>query len=244
VTARARVQRPHAGTAKSAARSRTKATAATQLAGPRFRRQLPEERRRALVLATIECLKRYGHEGLSVRTISAAAGVSAGLINHHFPNKHELVAAAYRYFNNELVGAILAAVAHAADSPRARLQGFLNASFSPPNLDADVLAVWVVFWGLYRHSRLIQRVHHETYEDYVRLVRSVLADLMKEAGTKGARASRADLRLAAIGLTALVDGLWLEWCLEPGTFRPADAIALCEAWVDSLTQHPRGPALE
>lgn len=224
--------------------SRLKAAPAAQGAGPRFRRQLPEERRRALILATIECLKRYGHEGLSVRTISAVAGVSAGLINHHFPNKDELVAAAYRYFNNELVGAMLAAVARATDSPRARLQAFLNASFSAPNLDADVLAVWVVFWGLYRHSRLIQRVHHETYEDYVRLVRSMLADLMKEARSKQARASPADLRLAAIGLTALVDGLWLEWCLEPGTFRPADAIALCEAWVDSLTQHPRGPALE
>lgn len=235
MTAPPRVQRPHAGTPRSSARSRTKATPATRTAGPRFRRQLPAERRRALILATIECLKRFGHEGLSVRTISAAAGVSAGLINHHFPNKDELVAAAYRHFNSELVGGMLAAVASAADSPRARLHAFLNASFSPPNLDADALAVWVVFWGLYRHSRLIQRVHHETHEDYVRLVRSMLADFMKEARTKEARASRADLRLAAIGLSALVDGLWLEWCLEPGTFRPAAAVALCEAWVRSLT---------
>jgi TetR/AcrR family transcriptional regulator, transcriptional repressor of bet genes len=215
---------------------------------PRFQRQLPEERRRTLILATIECLKREGHEGLSVRNISAAAGVSVGLINHHFPNKDELVAAAYRYFNNELVGAMLAAVAGAPDSPRARLHAFLNASFSPPNLDADVLAVWVVFWGLYRHSRLIQRVHQETYEDYVRLVRGMLAELMKEArgsGARGkaARSATADLRLAAIGLTALVDGLWLEWCLEPGTFRPAEAIALCEAWVDSLTHAQSGSSL-
>jgi TetR/AcrR family transcriptional regulator, transcriptional repressor of bet genes len=205
---------------------------------PRFRRQLPEERRQALILATIECLKRNGHEGLSMRNISAAAGVSVGLINHHFPNKDELVAAAYRYFNNELVGAMLAAVGRATDSPRARLHAFLTASFSAPNLDADVLAVWVVFWGLYRHSRLIQRVHHETYEDYVRLVRGLLAELMKEARPGAAHAPRADLRLAAIGLTALVDGLWLEWCLEPGTFRTGDAIALCETWVDSLTRHP------
>ena len=244
MTAPTRGRRPRSAAPARTARPRTQGRAATAPAGPRFRRQLPEERRRALILATIACLKRYGHEGLSVRTISAAAGVSAGLINHHFPNKDQLVAAAYRYFNNELVGAMLAAVASAADSPRARLQAFLNASFSPPNLDADVLAVWVVFWGLYRHSRLIQRVHHETHEDYVRLVRSMLAELMQEARSKEARAARADLRLAAIGLTALVDGLWLEWCLEPGTFRPADAIALCEAWVESLTQHPRGSALE
>ncbi len=135
---------------------------------PRFERQLPEQRRRALIDATISCLKRYGHDGLSIRTISAAAGVSVGLINHHFPNKDELVAAAYRHFNSELVEGMQAAVARAADSPRARLRAFLESSFAPPNLDADVLAVWVVFWGLYRHSPLIQRVHHETYQGYVR----------------------------------------------------------------------------
>ncbi len=185
---------------------------------PRFERQLPQQRRRALIEATIECLKRYGHEGLSIRTISAQAGVSVGLINHHFPNKNQLIAAAYRHFNSELVGGLLAAVERA----------FLEASFCPPNLDQDALAVWVVFWGLYRHSRLIQRVQRETYRGYVRLLRGMLAERLGQAR------ARPNLRLAAIGLTALLDGLWLEWCLEPGTFRPAEAVALCEAWVESL----------
>src|SRR5215469_13332417 len=143
----------------------------------RFVRQLPQVRRRALIEATIECLKRHGHEGLSIRTISAQAGVSVGLINHHFPNKDELVAAAFSHFNRELVDTLKAATTR-ADTPAARLRAFLEASFSPPNLDADVLTVWVVFWGLYRHSRPIQRVQRETYSDYVRLVRGLLADLL------------------------------------------------------------------
>jgi AcrR family transcriptional regulator len=216
---------------------------------PRFERQLPEVRRRALIDATIECLKRYGHEGLSIRTISAQAGVSVGLINHHFPNKDELVAAAYRHFNAELVGGMQAAVARAPDTPQARMRAFLQASFSPPNLDADVLAVWVVFWGMYRHSRLIQRVQKETYQAYVDLLHGMLEALVQEArGKRPAKARPApsgatlDLRLAAIGLTALLDGLWLEWCLEPGTFRPAEAMLLCEAWIASLCQRAVGGA--
>jgi len=219
---------------------------------PRFERQLPQVRRRALIDATIECLKRYGHEGLSIRTISAQAGVSVGLINHHFPNKDELIAAAYRHFNGELVGGMQAAVERAGKSPTVRLRAFLEASFSPPNLDADVLAVWVVFWGLYRHSRLIQRVHDETYRSYVTLVRGMLAELLPpRSSSRSTRAApgapdapAVDLRLAAIGLTALLDGLWLEWCLEPGTFRPAEAVALCEAWVASLVRRAGGAALE
>jgi TetR/AcrR family transcriptional regulator, transcriptional repressor of bet genes len=199
----------------------------------RFERQLPQVRRQALIAATIECLKRYGHDGLSIRTISAQAGVSVGLINHHFPNKDELVAAAYRHFNGELIAGMQAAVARAGDSAEARLHAFLQASFSAPNLDADVLAVWVVFWGLYRHSRLIQRVHRETYQGYVQLVRGMLAELLPPARGRRRRPG-VDLRMASIGLTALLDGLWLEWCLEPGTFRPAEAVALCEAWIGSL----------
>ncbi len=66
---------------------------------PRFERHEADVRRKALVEATIESLKRHGHEGLSVRRISAEAGVSIGLINHHFPNKNALVAEAYRHFN-------------------------------------------------------------------------------------------------------------------------------------------------
>ena len=39
-------------------------------------------------------------------------------------------------------------------------------------------------------------------------------------------------RLAAIGLTAIIDGLWLEWCLSSETFSADEAILLCEQWVD------------
>jgi TetR/AcrR family transcriptional regulator, transcriptional repressor of bet genes len=224
---------------------RTRATPALASPGevrrPRFQRQLPERRRAALIAATIECLKRYGHEGLSIRTISAQAGVSVGLINHHFPNKDELVAAAYRHFNRELVDGVKAAVASAPAEPAARLRAFLEASFSPPNLDANALAVWVVFWGMYRHSRPIQRVQRATYTDYVRLVRGLLVDLIgKGDGGRGRGKGGVNLRLAAIGFTALLDGLWLEWCLEPGKFRPREAVALCEGWVDALGRRAAG----
>jgi AcrR family transcriptional regulator len=219
---------------------------------PRFARQPPPVRRQALIEATIECLKRYGHDGLSIRTISAQAGVSVGLINHHFPNKNELVAAAYRHINASLIAGMQAAVARAGKSPQARLRAFLEAWFSPPSLDADALAVWLVFWGLYRHSRLIQRVHRETYLDYVNMLRGLLAELLPPArsargarvrpGVRGSRSAQVDLRLAAIGLTALLDGLWIEWCLEPGRFRPAEAVELCEEWVARLVRRASAAA--
>jgi TetR/AcrR family transcriptional repressor of bet genes len=198
-------------------------------ATPRFERKLPDERRLALIEATIECLKKFGHDGLSIRRISAQAKVSIGLINHHFPTKDALVAEAYRHFNTELVGYLQRANADSSGSPRKQLRAFFKASITPPNLDSEVLAVWVVFWGLYRHSKDIQRVQSETYHGYVDLLRGMLADLEREGGEL-----RFSLRLAAIGLTALIDGLWLEWCLDPDNFEPDEAVQLCEAWVDRL----------
>jgi TetR/AcrR family transcriptional repressor of bet genes len=198
---------------------------------PRFARQLPDARRQALIDATIECLKQHGHEGLSVRKISAQAGVSIGLINHHFPNKDELVAQAYRHFNSTLVAGLKKAIDKAPPNPRDRLSAFITASFSPPNLDQDVLNAWVVFWSMYRHSKEIQRVHGETYQAYLELIHSMLTDLEREAGRLSL-----PLRLATIGLTALLDGLWLEWCLDPDTFKPEEAVILCDGWVARLHQ--------
>ncbi len=77
-----------------------------------------------------------------------------------------------------------------------------------------------------RHSREIQRVHDETYGDYVGLVRSMLTGLAKQEG-----ALRLNQRTAAIGLIALLDGLWLECCLDPEDFSRRDAIRICEAWI-------------
>ena len=197
----------------------------------RYERRVASDRREALVEAAIESLKRYGHEGLSVRRIAAEAGVSIGLINHHFPNKDALVTESYRSFSRQLTANFEAAVESAGPVPRARLRAFFKAVFSRPNLDPQVLTAWVVFWGLSQVSPVMRAVHEEEGRGYADLLGSLLRELAKESGRL-----RFDTRLATIGLTALLDGLWLEWCLEPENFRPAEAAALCEVWIDKLTR--------
>ena len=52
------------------------------------------------------------------------------------------------------------------------------------------------------------------------------------AGIQGWKGFDADL--AAISLSALLDGLWLESGLNPGTFSPQQGVQICEAWVEGL----------
>lgn len=196
---------------------------------PRFERQLASDRRDALIDAAIESLKRHGQEGLSVRRIAAEAGVSIGLINHHFPNKDSLVAESYRRFSRRITASFEDAVNAAGPDPRARLRAFFRAVFARPNLDPEVLTAWLVFWGLLQVSPAMRAVHEKEGRGYGDLLGRLLTDLEKRSG----RASF-DTRLATIGLTALLDGLWLAWCLNPEDFKPAEGATLCETWIDRL----------
>ncbi len=171
----------------------------------------------------------YGHDGVSVRRISKAAGVSIGLINHHFPSKSGLIAEAYETLALSLQDALRAQAENAALLPRERLSEFFRASFAPQLLDPQLFNVWVVFWSMVAHSREIRAVHDRTYDQY----RSILGTLLGELVKSGA-APPLNLRSAAIALSALLDGLWVELSLSPETFKPREAIAICEDWVNAL----------
>jgi TetR/AcrR family transcriptional repressor of bet genes len=202
---------------------------ATKRSIPKFHRKAPAVRREALIEATLRCLKEYGHEGVSVRRISAAAGVSIGLINHHFPSKSGLVAETYETLALSLQDSIRRQAENRAALPRDRISGFFRASFAPELLDPQLFNVWLVFWSMVAHSPEIREVHDRTYGKY----RSTLESLLGQLAQSGA-APHFKLRPAAIALAALLDGLWVELSLSASTFKPREAIALCEDWVNAL----------
>jgi TetR/AcrR family transcriptional regulator, transcriptional repressor of bet genes len=202
---------------------------ATKRHVPKFHRATPAVRREALVEATLRCLKQFGHEGVSVRRISAAAGVSIGLINHHFPSKSGLIAETYETLALSLLDSIRRQADDKSFSPRERLSNFLRASFAPEILDPQLFNVWLVFWSMVAHSAEIRSVHSRTYGKY----REVLESLLGELVDSGA-APPFKLRPAAIALSALLDGFWVELSLSPTVFKPREALALCEDWINAL----------
>ena len=196
---------------------------------PKFHRATPAVHREALVDATLRCLKQFGHEGVSVRRISAAAGVSIGLINHHFPSKSGLIAETYETLALSLLDSIRSQAENKAVSPRERLSNFFRASFAPEILDPQLFNVWLVFWSMVAHSAEIRAVHFSTYGKYRAVLESLLGQLVDSGAAPPFR-----LRPAAIALSALLDGFWVELSLSPTVFKPREAIALCEDWVNAL----------
>lgn len=180
-----------------------------------FTREAPDVRRQALVAAAEAVLAREGVGGTSVRTICAEAGVSPGLLRHYFEGVDDLIAAAYEAVSQRIDAALDAALASAEPTPRGRLLAYMSASFAPPVLDERLLAAWVGFWSLVRTKPRMAAIHAASYADF----RARLETLLAEAGAR-------ETRLAAIALTATVDGLWLELCLDPTTFSPDEARAI------------------
>jgi TetR/AcrR family transcriptional repressor of bet genes len=202
---------------------------ATKRHVPKFHRATPAVRREALVDATLRCLKRFGHEGVSVRRISAAAGVSIGLINHHFPSKSGLIAETYETLALSLLDSIRRQAENKSVTPRQRLSNFFRASFAPEILDPQLFTVWLVFWSMVAHSAEIRAVHFSTYAKYRAVLESLLGQLVESGASPAFK-----LRPAAIALSALLDGFWVELSLSPTIFKPREAISLCEDWVDAL----------
>jgi len=202
----------------------------------KFSRQAPEQRRRALLDATLKCLEERGAERTSIRSICREAGVSLGLVNHHYQSKDALIADAYEQVSNDLLATLTEAVEAEGGNPRQRLSAFFRASFSPVFLDSGLLRTWLSFWSMTHKSELIASVHDRTYGAYLATLEGLLQGLARDDAN-----SRLDTRLAAIGLSGMLDGLWLEWCLNPSTFTPDEGVRLCEAFLDGLLATGMGP---
>ena len=200
---------------------------------PAFSRADPDARRQSLIEATARVLARDGASGASARTIAQEGGVSAGLIAHHFGGVDALVAATYAHVGDRVGAALEAAVASAGDAPRARLHAYVVASFAPPIADRALLATWTAFWGLVIARPDIAALHDAGYARYRERLEALLADCGLAAPAR---------RRAAVAITALVDGLWLELCLSPDVLDAAEARAIVEGVLPSMLASDAPPS--
>lgn len=187
--------------------------------------------------AAVASLAERGVGAVSVRDVAARAGVSPGLLRHHFGGFANLLAEAYRHMVQSVDARLDAVIAEAGSDPAARMQAFLQASLQPPIVDRELMAAWLGFWGLVHSDPAAAAVHAETYGGYRTRIEGLLS------GLAAARGAQVDIRLAAIGLSAVLDGLWLELCLDPSTFTPDEAVraaaALVEGFFGSAAQPPK-----
>ena len=183
----------------------------------------PSER---LIDAVVELLVSDGYEGISIRRVASAAGVSIGAVQHHFPTKDALLTAAMERVEERF---------------RQRLGRRVDAGASPPEVlraVADELlgagrerrsasVVWLV--------RLARAAVHEPTAAQHRREWQEVEDLLAHL-VRGARPDldEGSARDEATALLALLDGLASALVVEPARVTDERGRALLERHLDAL----------
>lgn len=195
-----------------------------------FRRAPDFERRRDMIEATLDCIADLGIEGTTVRAVAARAGISNGLIRHHFESKQNLIMAAYRRTIEMMTQPALDILEQPGGTPHQRLTDFVAASLGGPVADPRLLSVWATFISQIHLSPQVAEVHHSGYLNYRRAAERVIRETLT---AEQRHPTERELERLGIIVNAVIDGLWLEGGLAED-FNEATQIDIGLQAVESL----------
>ena len=155
----------------------------------------------------------------TIDRICRRAGVSRGLINHHFNSKDELLVCVYAAMTEYLVGPPVPQTPHPAE----RLAAIIDASFDTYLVDKKQLRAWLALWGEVATHPKLKGLHRSRYDAYKHRLASAISALAHE------RSLDVDSDNLSRLVIALIDGLWLEYCLDSSVVTIQDARAACYA---------------
>lgn len=174
---------------------------------PRFARVEADLRRQMLIDAAIRCLAEGGIAAFTVDRISREANVSRGLINHHFDGIAGLLIEVYEAMTQSMLAAGRETLFFEGNAEE-RLASVIDTMFRPPMFSKSSLRAWLALWGEVATNPRLKASHRKSYDAY----RKAIGDALREIA--GARRLKVDGEALAMTVIALIDGLWIEWCLD------------------------------
>lgn len=182
-----------------------------------------DARRGELIEATLSIIAEEGLRAATLRKVAERAGVSNGLIRHHFLGKRQMILDAYAATVERMTAPGLAALDRADLGPRRRLAAFVRASLDPGLSEPTLFSTWAAFVALVHVDADFESIHRAGYRDYQARFEPLIAAVLAEAGRIDATRTTADL---AMQINALIDGLWIEASLLARDFPEGALIGL------------------
>ncbi len=179
-------------------------------------------RRAALVDATIDCIGKAGSLDVTVSEIAKAAGMSSALAHHYFGAKDQIFLAAMRHILFGF-GQVVRAQRAGANTPRARLESILRASFDTEQFRAPIISAWLNFYVQAQLSPDAARL----LAVYQRRLRSnLIHDLRPLVGVRAVDCAQI--------LAALIDGFYIRAAIGTTPVNPQDAVRLSLLTLDRI----------
>ena len=201
---------------------------------PKYRRYTSDQRGAMLIEAGIACLARGGILGFTIDNICREAGVSRGLITHHFKSKDGLLAAIYATMYNRSLAVF-------SDTPDyiPQIGDVIEAEFHPDVFNRENITIWLALWGEIVTNPALGAEHRRKYKEY----REGVAVALRQTAT--ARQRNIDTERLAVMIISLIDGLWLEYCIAPELMSAQSAKEACyevlEPFLGRLSQSEGRP---
>jgi len=120
-------------------------------------RSIRSIRRSELSQAAFEAVIRYGLRGTTLEKVGEIAGVSKGVVLHHFKDKSALLEAVFRQSNSVLSMSLVELFRH-AETPHERFWAIAYANFSKSIFNREVCQAWVSLLAEVPHNTMCQRV--------------------------------------------------------------------------------------
>lgn len=189
-------------------------------------------RRQQLIDATLATVNEVGMHDATIAQIARRAGVSNGIISHYFKDKNGLLEATMRYLIGHLGDAVKQRLQALDDnSPTARLQAIVAGNFDISQTNSAAMKTWLAFWASSLHQPQLNRLQQVNER---RLYSNLCAEFRRVLPQPHAR-------LAAKGLAALIDGLWLRSALRGAAFNQQQATALATEYIEFQLGMNRSP---
>lgn len=185
-------------------------------------------RREQLIRATFETIDEMGMADATVATIARKAGLSSGIVAHYFGDKDGLLNAAMRQILRELKAAVARYRDDAGADPRAQLRAIVDGNFDDSQTNGTAMRVWLTFWAASMHQPELARLQRANDQ---RLFSNLCHQFNRVL-------PHARARMAARGLAAMVDGLWLRGSLVGGQFNAEKARRIAFDYIDFQLQLP------
>jgi AcrR family transcriptional regulator len=180
-----------------------------------------EARRAEIEDAACRCLARGGFRDFTTDKIMAEAGVSRGLILHHFGSMEGLLVAVYTRMYGDWLAVIGGGSAGAPALP-----GIIDQLIGGELFDRDTSRIWIALWDLIPGHPVLHAAHRTHYETY----RQVLAAALDEVALRNARSIDAPALAAAF--ICLIDGFGLQRGIDPELLSPARARMICRLFLE------------
>jgi TetR/AcrR family transcriptional repressor of bet genes len=188
--------------------------------------RISEIRRLELRQVAYEVLQTEGMSGATVEKVAQRAGASKGIVHHYFKSKQQLFEHAMRHSNALLRDEVIRRM-RLARSPEQRLWAIIEGNFSADFFTRPMCHAWLSLCAeVPREEQLarIQRVvHARMHSNLLTALRSLVP--------------REQTEDVALGITSLIDGLWLQMGLRPHGLSAAEALGQMADYLSHRIPH-------